>query len=274
MASRVLSTSPGTAGHRTPGIHPPDRSGVDLPGFSPRLLGLFRLYLRRHARRHFTAVRVSRGGPPPASLERPLLIVSNHPSWWDPLLFMLAGPALLPGREGYGPMDAGQLARYPFFRRLGVFGIEGGTVAGARAFLNVGRAVLARPHAALWVTAQGRFSDPRVRPTRLRPGVARLLRSACEVAVVPLAIEYPFWNHRLPEALLRFGPPLLVDDGRRCRTQEWRRLMEQALQRTQDALAAESVARDPSAFVDLVSGHGGTGGVYDLWRRWRERGAR
>ncbi len=47
---------------------------------------LFRKYVRRYLRHHFHAVRVSQAGPLPGLLAGPLVVVANHPSWWDPLV--------------------------------------------------------------------------------------------------------------------------------------------------------------------------------------------
>ncbi|REJ75036.1 MAG: hypothetical protein DWQ30_18640 [Acidobacteria bacterium] len=108
--------------------------------FSPLLYRCFAFWLRGYLRRHFDAVRALRTDPEPSRLEellprRGLVVYSNHPSWWDPILFYVAGGMLFPGRAGFGPMDAAQLERYRFFRRLGVFGVAPGR-RGALSFLR------------------------------------------------------------------------------------------------------------------------------------------
>ena len=120
-----------------------------LPRFSHRLFRGFLRYLRRYVRKHFTAVRLARGTRPAPDPGRPLVVYSNHPSWWDPLVYMWLTGAIFAGREGYGPMDAAALRKYGFFRRLGVFGVETGNRRGAAQFLRAARAVLARPGAIL-----------------------------------------------------------------------------------------------------------------------------
>jgi 1-acyl-sn-glycerol-3-phosphate acyltransferase len=224
----------------------------------------FSLYLRWYLHRNFNAVRVSRSGFPPDPIGRPLIICSNHPSWWDPAMFIVLSRALLRGRIGFGPMDAAALARYRFMRRVGVFGIEPGRRGAAR-FLRDGVRILSHPQAALWITAEGAFTDPRTRPLRLRPGIAHLARRVPHAVIVPLALEYPFWNERFPEALVRFGPPVVLNpaDG----IEEVTEALQAALAETMDALAAESIARDPGGFQLVLSGRAGVGGVYDLWRR-------
>ena len=245
-----------------------NRGAPELPPFSARLHALFAAYLRRYFARHFNAVRISRlGAPPPATPGAPLVIYSNHPGWWDPMLYILLHRLLFRGREGYGPMDAAALQRYAFLRRLGAFGVEQGTWRGGAQFLRTASAVLERG-ALLWMTAEGAFTDARDRPLRLQPGLAHLVARAGPVRLVPLAIEYPFWNERAPEALVCFGRAFEIG-GRRGHeeVQACHQRLQHSLEHTMDALAARARARDPAAFNILVDGRKGVGGLYDLGRR-------
>jgi 1-acyl-sn-glycerol-3-phosphate acyltransferase len=233
---------------------------------SPALCSFFGSVMRRQMQRHFHAVRVAKAGPPRLPQGRAAIVYSNHPSWWDPAFFIVLTTTLLRGRKGYGPMEAAQVERYRFMRRIGVFGIEPGT-RGAAAFLRTSAAILADPDAVLWVTAEGAFADPRQRPVRLRPGTAHLLARREGVAAVPLALEYPFWTERLPEALCRFGEPLQGGDGGSVAS--WQARLEEGLTLTMDALAADTTRRDPARFELVLRGRGGVGGIYDLYRRAR-----
>lgn len=244
-------------------------SADELPAFSPRIAAWFIRYLKRYFARNFTAVRLSLSGSSPQIGDGPIVVYSNHPGWWDPIFFFLLGAAVFPGREGYGPMDAEALRKYGIFKRLGVFGIERDTRAGAVRFLRTARAVLARPGAILWITAEGEFTDPRSRPVRIAPGIAHLARSVERLVLVPLALEYPFWNERRPEALARFGRPVQQPEGESRSSDEWLGLLEQRLEENMDQLAAEARSRDPKRFRTLVGGKVGVGGVYDAWRRLR-----
>lgn len=227
---------------------------------------MFQKYARKYVARHVHAVRLARGGYRPGrDLRGPVVVVMNHPSWWDPLIGMaLCG--LWPGRAHFAPIDAKGLAKYPFLGRLGFFGIEPGTPRGALEFLRTGLEALSEPSGMLWVTAQGRFVDARERPTRLKNGVGHLISRMNAGHVVPLALEYAFWDERTPEALARFGTPIELSGSRRSPV-EWTARLEAALQETQDALAADAIARDPARFETVLSGGAGVGGVYDVWRR-------
>jgi 1-acyl-sn-glycerol-3-phosphate acyltransferase len=238
-----------------------------MPRHAPVLFFLFRWYLRWIFWRSFDAVRLSRAHMPDGFTGRPLVIYCNHPSWWDPALMILALPRIFPGRRGYGPMDAVELKRYGLFRNMGVFGIEPGTRRGAARFLRVAASLLRAPESCLCVTAEGAFTDPRLRPIRLRHGLAHLARRCPDAVFLPMALDYPFWNESKPEALLRFGPAVQPPaDGT---ITAWQAALESALTEAMDGLAEESAARNPAAFTRIFSGTAGVGGVYDVWRRAR-----
>lgn len=238
---------------------------------SDRLFRLFGLYLGLRFRRSFHAIRLS-GALPDLPRDRPVVVFSNHPSWWDPALYIVLAGSLFRGRPGFGPMDAQALARYGFFRRLGIFGIDKSSAAGARRFLQVARDVLTgctgpEGRAMIWVTAEGDFTDPRQRPVVLRPGIAHLARAVPDALLLPLAIEYVFWNESRPELLLRFGAPLAADAA--LRPAEWQGRLQDALAAEMDALAADSLSRNKARFRLVLRGGAGSGLIYDLYRKAR-----
>lgn len=249
----------------------PDSSVRDdlLPPCSDRLFRLFRWYAWRYVARHFHAVRVARDGGMPDLPRRPVVVVLNHPSWWDPLIGLVAS-ALMPGwRRHYAPIEAIGLDQYRFLGRIGFFGFDTRGIAGPRRFLRTSLAVMARPESALWITAQGRFVDPRERPVAIRPGIGYLAHRLEDATILPMAVEYPFWDDRCPEVLVRFGRPLVVASGRVRSSREWSALVERELEQTIDRLAADALARDCSRFATLIQGTAGVGGIYDVARRLR-----
>ena len=246
----------------------PEAGAADpIAARSGRAFWAFGWYLRWYFYRRFHAVRVSRTGTPHGMEGRPVIIYGNHPSWWDPALYILLCTKLFPGRPGYGPMDAEALGKYGLFERMGVFGIALDSPRGAARFLSTSLRILSDPSRTLWITAAGEFADARRRPLRLRPGIAHLARRAPGAVILPLALDYPFWNESRPEALARFGDP--IEAGSHRSVSEWTGYLEDALERTMDTLAAEAIGRDPGSFRTLLRGGAGVGGVYDLYRRGR-----
>jgi 1-acyl-sn-glycerol-3-phosphate acyltransferase len=208
---------------------------------------------------------------PPQLPDMPLVVYCNHPSWWDPLLCLWLARHFFPTRTHYGPIEATALERYRLFTRLGFFGIAMGTRRGAATFLRLGEAILRQPATALWVTPEGQFTDPRLRPVRLQPGLGHLARRLARGVFLPLAFEYPFWEERFPEVLVCFGEPVAVVPVPQRRAAEWTALLARRLEAAQDGLAQAACQRDHSAFEMLLRGRAGVGGVYDVWRAMRAR---
>jgi 1-acyl-sn-glycerol-3-phosphate acyltransferase len=227
------------------------------------LLTGFRWYVRRFLRKNFHAVRLSLGGADIPADGEPLLIVMNHPSWWDPMLgaFLLD---LFPKHDHYCAIDAEMIEKYGVFKKLGFFGIDMKSLRGAAQFLKTGSAILSAPGRAVWVTAQGEFADVRQRPLNLKPGVGHLAARMTGGWVLPLAFEYAFWNERPPEALVRIGEPVPISPAP---AKAWTARIEAALTRTLDALNGDAISRAPARFRTLLGGKTGAGGAYDFFRR-------
>ncbi|GAB4133832.1 MAG: lysophospholipid acyltransferase family protein [Thermogutta sp.] len=244
---------------------------MDRPTVSPWLRSWFRWYARRYIRRHFHALRM---GPLPVNFDEvrtdePLIVIMNHASWWDPLTAFFLADHFWPNRPVYAPMDAAALRRYPFFRRLGVFGVELGSVAGALTFLRTSLEILRASDSILWLTPQARFADVRERPIIFAPGLAHLVRRLDRGRILPLAVEYVFWEERTPEILARFGPVISAAHLGAGPPDSlfWR--LPWLLQVAMDLLKEDVVARRLDGFETLLSGRVGVGGMYDLWRRLR-----
>jgi 1-acyl-sn-glycerol-3-phosphate acyltransferase len=239
-----------------------------LPAVSKRGVALFAVYTRHYLRRHFHGVRILRESVSRVSGREPLLIYSNHASWWDPLVALVVQRALFPGRTMYGPIEAAALKRYAFLGRLGLFGVESDSPGGVRRFLRTAASILATEGSILWVTPQGRFADARERPPQFRAGLGHLVAGCPEVTMLPVAVEYTFWGERLPEVLIAFGETLRFGGGqdRVMAPEDLNRLSEEHLTRAQDRLARASVARESGAFEAILEGRAGVGGLYDGWR--------
>ncbi len=216
----------------------------------------FEHYCARYLARHFHALRLL-GGWPEVPAHRPLVVYLNHPSWWDPLICLALAPPLQ--RENFAPIDAAMGQRYGFMKWLGFFPVEQGTRRGAATFLRAGEAILGRPGTSLWVTPQGRFADARERPVRFAAGLEHLARRVPQAVFLPLALEFPFWTERTPEALAHFGAP--ASPG----------ALASQLESAMETLAAAALRREPAEFTTVLRGRAGEGGLHETWRRWRAR---
>ena len=240
---------------------------MNVPKISVPLLHYFRWIVRGYFRRNFHAVRIS-GAERFVSDGTPLILYANHSSWWDPMVSVFLAGRFLPQLPHFAPMDAQALNRYAILKRLGIFPVEMKSSRGAVQFLRVGEAIL-QSGGVLWVTPQGRFVDPRQRPLEFKPGLAALASrvaghsGAC--TLLPLAIEYPFWDERLPETLLYVGEPVRITE--KVSSEAIQQQLLSALETSMEELRELALRRDPAPFTTLLGGRRGTGGFYSLGQR-------
>lgn len=249
----------------------PAKQHAGQPHVSPGVLNVFAAYSRGYVRRHFHSLRILKRGSPPRDCEGPLVIYLNHAAWWDPLVCLLLAREFLATRTSFAPIESAMLRRYGFFKYFGFFGIEPHTAQGARTFLRTTHALLASSQNAVWLTPQGRFMDVRERPLRLEDGLGALAVREPHAAFVPLAIEYAFWTEPRPEILVSFGEPITPGTSPTRAVAEWTRTFTDALEATQDELAARSCRRESADWTVLNRGKSGIAGIYDGWRWLRAR---
>ena len=244
---------------------------METPHVSSRLVRLFTRYSRGYVRRHFHGVRILKSHKMVADFRRlPAVVYLNHASWWDPLICLLLAAEYFPNRASFAPVDAAALQKYRFLEKLGFFGIDPNSARGAATFLRTAGGLLDSPDRMLWVTPQGKFTDVRTRPVAFRGGLAALAGRVGPTVFLPMALEYTFWEERLPEVLVAFGTPLFSQQHQNsCGVTDWNAALEATIADTQDALAEASQRRDADEWELLFRGGAGTTAVYDLWRQAR-----
>lgn len=157
-----------------------------------------------------------------ATREGPVLVVSNHTSWWDPLVAIVLCARVLE-IDAYALMDAKNLRRLPFFAHVGAFGVDLDDRAdGARAIRYAAR-LLDAAGRVVWVFPQGRERPVTVRPLGFEPGAAAIARVARRARTVPIALRYEFAGRERPDLWIAIGAPVAAerDVGRgRARQEE------------------------------------------------------
>ncbi|MCR9118917.1 MAG: lysophospholipid acyltransferase family protein, partial [bacterium] len=182
----------------------------------------------------------------------------------DPSIVVLMANRFFPACRHYSVFAEEALNDYGFFRKIGAIGVDPASPASVRQFIRVGRSVLSSPKQVFWMTPQGAFRDVRERPAAFKPGLALLARRLPGFDFLPMAIEYPFWDERFPEALLAFGEMTPSE----AVASQGAGVLEATLNALQDRLANGAKSRDAQMFRSLEIGSFGVGGVYDHWRRF------
>lgn len=222
-------------------------------------------------RRDFHAVRMVKGQHLQLAalndFARPAIVLMNHPSWWDPLIGIFLSRRFMPNRPLLAPMEAEQLAKFQFFRKLGIFGVDPDKAGALHAMQqHVISRLQTNPRHTFWVTPQGEFTDPRV-PMRLRPGAAAIAAALPDVVCICMAAELVFWNDRRPELLL-CARTISDDASRFGSTTSWTRALTEGMAGAGAELAAHAIARDAAAFDVLLGAKSAKVSVfYDAWAK-------
>lgn len=250
-----------------------------VPGqYTPRFVNVFGWYVQqRLVPKKFHAALAARGSAQALAgvdaFDGPVLVVMNHTAWWDPLVCLLVQRRWLPSRSSCAPMEADQLAKFGFFKRLGIFGIDPDDPASLEAMgAYVAQRFATDRRPTLWITPQGRFVDVRD-PIEIRPGAAAIAARTPGLRVFSLAVEYGFWVDPRPELFLRIAE--VPAPAGPLSTASWHRAILAGMRTNQSELGTLVRARDPAAFEAIVGGPraGGTNPFYDLWLKIRGKKA-
>ena len=195
----------------------------------------------------------------------PLIVCLNHSSWWDAMLAILVESEFF-GWERYAVMEETQLARYRFFTKLGMIGVDRTSMKGAREFVDFARALLSNAKRSLWLTPQGAFRSNYTRPIKFQSGISHVVASLEKFHFTTVALHYEFGSERKPDAFVSFSPVELVTVPPDFNRKEWLFAQERRMEAQLDALLAAVEARDPTLFKVFLSGKTGANPIYDATR--------
>lgn len=162
----------------------------------------------------------------------PLILFSNHESWWDGLLEISLFTRF---RLDYRVMmDAANLNTFWFFKYTGVFGVDRSSPKGRSAGLLAATRLLrdgSGKRRTLVIYPHGRLTEPYEPWPPFEPGLAAFARTVPEVTYLPL-VKAVVWREKpRPEVFLQSGAPLT---GRAVREDSG--CLEKALRDSRDQL--------------------------------------
>lgn len=162
----------------------------------------------RDARVRTLAAGLPRALPPRV----PLLLAANHVSWWDPFTLRQVQRALRPRAPFFTVMLQAELARRPFFRRLGVVGLDPASPASLRACIRQLRRLLDQhPDGSICFFPQGRIWPSFKRPLGFRPGIRLLARELGPMIVLPAGLHVEPLNATRSTVFVSAAEPVPVD---------------------------------------------------------------
>jgi 1-acyl-sn-glycerol-3-phosphate acyltransferase len=181
-----------------------------LPAAKNRLGAAIVYYglIRSGVASRFDGVYLKCVGPVPSPDDGPVIFYPNHPSWWDGHMCALLDRVAFKGRfDGYLMMEQAQLARYGFFRWLGVFAVDRGNArAAARSVAYIAEVLRQDPRRCCYMFPQGALTPADRRPITTFGGLAHIVKRVGSAVLCPVALRYELRGEQRPDAFIRVGP--------------------------------------------------------------------
>lgn len=174
-------------------------------------------YFERSVRRSFHSVLIDgeggiRGWTPNADrrMTEPLILYATHHSWWDAALSIVLSLRTF-HLDAYGMMEHKQLAKYRFFRKIGMFSVVREDPRSALRSIQHAAGLLRGTGRALWMFPQGELVQQDVRPIECDPGLGILTKMTGTAWLAPVAFRYELVREQRPDVFIRIGEPKRVE---------------------------------------------------------------
>lgn len=166
---------------------------------------IFGIYNRNLLKRRFNSLKVS--GLESFLNKRsdfPLLIYSNHSSWWDGLVIFEILKKF--SFENYVMMEDKQLKKLKLFRKLGAFSVtRENPREGLKSINYAVRKLSQNSNAMVLIFPQGKIEPNDLRPIKFYNGISRIVEKTINCNMLPISIRYEFSNNYKPEIYVKIG---------------------------------------------------------------------
>jgi 1-acyl-sn-glycerol-3-phosphate acyltransferase len=199
-----------------------------------------------------------------ASRESPVIVFSNHASWWDAFVDHMIERVF--ELNHFSLVDDRTLETQGWLKKIGALPIDLTSARGAVGGLRAAREFLEEPpvdgrHPTLLIFPQGQIVASWRRPFAFQGGLAWISKNVPKARLIPLARRFEFLKEDRPHIFLNFGAPME-------RTSQ--DLDDDALTRRFEA-ALEGVMRDLEAKIetgDITQARVILQGGWSLNKKW------
>lgn len=151
-------------------------------------------YAKIMVRRHFSNFIVD---VPKISQSRPLLVLSNHHTWWDGFWVLLVNKRFLKKRFHVMMLDE-QLKKHPTFAHIGAFGIAKGRRQVLES-LDYTVGLLSSSDNMVLVFPQGKLHSQHIEQMEFGKGIGYVLKNQPDIDVLMLVSFTDYFEHQRPE---------------------------------------------------------------------------
>jgi 1-acyl-sn-glycerol-3-phosphate acyltransferase len=171
---------------------------------------VFSHYLDHLFRNHFAGMHLL-SDLPEINSHAPLIMFPNHSTWWDGFLVHFLNRKLI-RRRLHLMMLSSQLSRFPFFKKVGAYGISPESPKDINRVIDYTVGLLT-PGNLVCIFPQGELLPWGHRPLQVKQGLRQIIaRFAKPVQLLPLVIRAEFLSEQRPRVYFSFGGILSEQD--------------------------------------------------------------
>ena len=162
---------------------------------------LLNFYLAIRYRRSFNSLQIdSEAVARQIDLEKPVLLIANHISWWDGFFALEIYKKLKSKKDFKIVMLESELKKFQFFRLCGAVGLIPRNRAHNQEIFNglKGHFVCFFP--------EGQIMPQHLRPLHFKSGLEKLIETLHPVQILPVALHIEPFQFMRPTALIKLGP--------------------------------------------------------------------
>lgn len=149
------------------------------------------------------------GEKPVEQRNKALLLTPNHISWWDGFFIDRLRRVLLPGSKLHLMMLEEQIKKYPFFNKVGAFGIDPGRPKKVLDALRYTAEVLETPSNLAVVYPQGEIESQETPVLSQKAGITKIAELAkSEFLLMPVFFKIMYKDEPKPELYAAVYTPL------------------------------------------------------------------
>ncbi|MFT5207328.1 MAG: 1-acyl-sn-glycerol-3-phosphate acyltransferase [Candidatus Omnitrophota bacterium] len=239
---------------------------------NPLITHWFSAYAKGKLKKNFSNISLTKTSSIPKFEDNiPVIVISNHSSWWDAMLAMYLGWYVFK-REYYGVFAAEQLKRYGIFRKVGCFGIDRDSSQDTREFLRYTQKLLNEQSRLLWIYPQGDLISAEALPLVFKKGYVNILSRLKRVHLLKTTVSYDFWLESKPEIVMDIMPLEYMEPKPGASfTNEINERIQCELSERLAVLRDIVRTRDKSQLNSILTAQHGTNIVYDGYRYMKSK---
>lgn len=195
----------------------------------------------------------------------PIVFYCTHFSWWDAIITIVLSLKTF-SLHAIGMMEERQLKRYGFFRKIGMFSVQGDNPLSSLRSLQYASDELRENAQALWMFPQGTLSNQERMPLDLQPGLSILLKKSKKLLLVPVAMQYYFLREEQPECFISIGTGTILEWSNTTKLTEITERLEEILTTENTHLKETVLQQQYTDFSILFQGKMSIEKKYDQMR--------